>query len=67
MVFKQSASQNDAKVVQKEVVVWMKSSSSSAKSVLFVVGWNPGALFISNLQSYQILRVVVQGIINQGR
>ncbi len=24
MVFKQSASQNDAKVVQKEVVIWMK-------------------------------------------
>ena len=43
MVFKQSASQNDSKVVQKEVVIQMKSS---AKSVLFVVGWNPGALFI---------------------
>ena len=66
MVFKQNASQNNAKVVQREVVVWMKSSIS-AKNVLFVVGWNPGALFISNLQSYQILRVVVQGIINQGR
>ena len=66
MVFKQRASQNDTRVVQKEIVVWMKSSIS-AKSVLFVVGWNPGALFISNLQSYQILRIVVQGIINQGR
>ena len=53
MVFKQNASQNDPKVVQKEVVVWMKSSSS-AKSVLFVVGWNPGALFI--LVIYIVIR-----------
>ena len=53
MVFKQSASQNDAKVVQREVVVWMKSSIS-AKNVLFVVGWNPGALFI--LVIYRVIR-----------
>ena len=54
MVFKQNASQNNAKVVQREVVVWMKSSSSSAKSVLFVVGWNPGALFM--LVIYRVIR-----------
>ena len=53
MVFKQNASQNNAKVVQREVVVWMKSSSS-AKSVLFIVGWNPGALFI--LVIYRVIR-----------
>ena len=53
MVFKQSASQNDAKVVQREVIVWIKCSSS-AKSALFVVGWNPGALFI--LVIYRVIR-----------
>jgi hypothetical protein len=49
MVFKQSASQNDTKVVQKEVVIWMKSSSS-AKSVLFCNWLESGCfIYISNL------------------
>ena len=49
MVFKQSASQNDAKVVQKKLLFGWKVVVVP-KVYYFVIGWNPGTLFyISNL------------------
>ena len=50
MVFKQSASQNNAKVVQKKLLFGWKVVVVVPKVYYFVIGWNPGALFyISNL------------------